>query len=284
MSGGDRSTIVALAFVEACHGELQALKPGNVHVHAGGHKLSVADFEKSAEAAAPEIGREGLSVGQRILRAVKATREAVGTNTNLGIILLAAPLAQAALTEKSGKLRSDVETVLQTLSIEDARDAYEAIRIAEPGGLGETDAHDVSGQPQITLLEAMRAAEDRDRIAHQYTHGYCDIVGEGLSRYRHALERWAFADWATTYTYMGFLATLPDTLLVRKYGVNTAEEIRAKAASLYTLLDGMDDPKRAKTELLAFDMELKERRLNPGTSADLTVGTLFWRALDKTVL
>ena len=69
---------VGRAFHDACLAELEALKPGNVHRFAGGHRMSVADFERSAAAAAPAIGRPRLSVGKRILRAVEATRTAVG--------------------------------------------------------------------------------------------------------------------------------------------------------------------------------------------------------------
>src|SRR5690349_23718513 len=82
--------------------------------------MSVADFEKSAEAAAPVIGQATLSVGARIRLAVEATRGAVGHNTNLGIILLAAPLAQAGLTrgrseEHTSELQSRRDLVCRLL-------------------------------------------------------------------------------------------------------------------------------------------------------------------------
>ncbi len=40
-----------------------------------------------------------------------------------------------------------------------------------------------------------------------------------------------------------------------------------------------EDPQALTPKLLAFDRSLKERGLNPGTSADLTVATLFAGAL-----
>ena len=87
---------IAEAYIAACLLELDALKPGNVHRHAEGHGMTVADFERSAEVSAPALARTGASVGSRVLEAVEATRAAVGQNTNLGIVLLAAPLAAAA--------------------------------------------------------------------------------------------------------------------------------------------------------------------------------------------
>ena len=46
-----------------------ALKPGNVHVHAGGHGMEAEQFEASAVAAAPFLAAAGATVGARILRA-----------------------------------------------------------------------------------------------------------------------------------------------------------------------------------------------------------------------
>src|SRR5262245_56603725 len=91
-------------FLAACRAELAALKPGNVHVHAGGHGMQVAQFEKSAEAAAPWVGAHDAKVGTRILRAVEASFAAAGCNTNLGIVLLCAPLAAAADMNLEGSL------------------------------------------------------------------------------------------------------------------------------------------------------------------------------------
>lgn len=87
---------IAEAYVSACHDELRALKPGNVHDFADGHRMAVAQFETSAAASAGPLTSPGASVGERILGAIEATRAAVGVNTNLGIVLLSAPLAMAA--------------------------------------------------------------------------------------------------------------------------------------------------------------------------------------------
>jgi triphosphoribosyl-dephospho-CoA synthase len=181
---------IARSFLDACLAELDALKPGNVHRVSDGHRMTVADFAASAEVAAPLIGRQGLAVGTRIRLAVEATRRAVGQNTNLGIILLAAPLAGAALDVKGGDLESRLHRILAALSVDDAREAYRAIRETKPGGLGQAPQHDVASEPRVSLLEAMRAAEARDRIAWNYTHDFADIFTLGLTWLAHGLERW----------------------------------------------------------------------------------------------
>jgi triphosphoribosyl-dephospho-CoA synthase len=266
---------VGRAFHDACLAELEALKPGNVHRLSDGHRMSVADFERSAHVTAPIMGKANLSVGARILRAVEATKRAVGQNTNLGIVLLAAPLASAALDRKGGELRARVAEVLDALTVNDARDAYQAIRLAEPGGLGEAPAHDIADEPRVTLLEAMRAAETRDRIAFNYANGFADIFGLGLPWLKQARERWGSSPFAVTRVYLGFLAHVPDTLIERKFGSNIAALVLEEARPLEAGLLECALPQDMAAPLIAFDGALKERGLNPGTSADLTVATLF---------
>jgi triphosphoribosyl-dephospho-CoA synthase len=271
---------VTQAFHDACLAELEALKPGNVHRFGDGHRMVVADFMASAAAAAPAIGRAGLSVGRRIRSAVEATKDAVAQNTNLGILLLAAPLAQAAL-EAGGNLQSRLAHVLAHLDVDDAREAYRAIRAAAPGGLGDVREHDVAAEPDVTLLEAMRAAETRDRIAWNYTHDFIDIFDLGLKWLRQGRERWGPGPWPVTGIYLFFLAHLPDTLIERKFGSGAAAHVREEANPIAANLAECTDPQVMTPPLLAFDRALKERGLNPGTSADLTVATVFAAALQE---
>ncbi|MGZ8416350.1 MAG: triphosphoribosyl-dephospho-CoA synthase [Methyloceanibacter sp.] len=275
---------VSRGFLDACLAELDALKPGNVHRLAAGHNMTVEDFVASAEAAAPCMGEKKLAVGQRIGRAVEATRTAVGQNTNLGIVLLAAPLANAAFSRDAGDLQSRLHRVLNGLDVDDAREAYRAIRETKPGGLGDAPAHDVAAEPKVSLLEAMRAGEARDRIAWNYTHDYADIFTLGLRWLAQARERWAepclaSPSWAVTRVYLGFLAHLPDTLIERKFGTRIATEVRDEAGPIEAGLTECQSPEAMTAPLAAFDRALKERGLNPGTSADLTVATLFAASL-----
>lgn len=279
MSAALTSDAIASAFHDACLAELDALKPGNVHRYADGHGMEVGDFETSAAAAAPAIGAAGLSVGERIEAAVEATRGVVDHNTNLGIILLAAPLAQAALVSGGAGLRRALTLVLASLTVEDAKAAYRAIRLAEPGGLGTAPEHDVAADPDITLLDAMRAAETHDRIAWNYANGYVDIFDLGLKWHAGGTARWGDVSWVTTYIYLGFLAHIPDTLIERKFGTHTAGEVLDEARPIEAGLAQTHMPQELAAPLAAFDASLKKRGLNPGTSADLTVATVFASAL-----
>ena len=270
---------IAAAFLAACRAELEAPKPGNVHAHAPGHGMTVADFLSSAEAAAPFISDPARGVGARVLGAVEATRAACGQNTNLGILLLAAPLGAAA--QAGGELRLSLERVLAGLTVEDASLAYRAIRLASPGGLGRSDRHDVAAEPTVTLLEAMRAAAARDRIARQYATGFADVLDLGVPRLLACRGRGWAEGWAVAATYLAFLASFPDTHVARKHGEAAAEAVRRRAAELEQHLMAGDDPEALLPKLLAFDEDLKRAALNPGTSADLTVASWFAESLQS---
>ena len=266
-----RMTRIADAFISACRDELASPKPGNVHVFAAGHGMEVDDFIRSAEAAAPALAGPGRT-GARILRAVEATLAAVGQNTNLGIILLCTPLASAA--SLAGDLRENLGAVLNGLDIEDAKQAFRAIHLASPGGLGAAD-HDVRAPATVTLLAAMQAAAERDEIAAQYATGFASIFEIGLPALAAAQAKPAGPEWATLEVYLAFLSAFPDSHILRKYGPEVAEGVRQRAVWFRSRLILANDPALLLPEILAFDTELKSAKLNPGTSADLTVATLF---------
>jgi triphosphoribosyl-dephospho-CoA synthase len=278
LSAALKPDAVAGAFRDACLAELEALKPGNVHRFSDGHDMTVADFVASADAASPLIARKGVGVGERIRLAAEASRLAAGRNTNLGIILLAAPLAAAALAPGEASPAEKLGRVLDALTVADAREAYRAIRETRPGGLGDAPEHDVADEPRVSLLEAMRAAEGRDRIAWNYAHGFADIFDLGRKWLIQGSERWGEVPWAVTRVYLGFLTHLPDTLIERKFGPASAALVREEAAPIEAGFTASQAPDTMIAPLTAFDRSLKERGLNPGTSADLTVATLFaWR-------
>ena len=265
---------IASAFEYACRDELDAPKPGNVHVFANGHRLDVKDFERSAAAAAGPLTAPGQRVGARILGAVDATAAAVETNTNLGIILLCAPLAAAAETF-SYDLRSSLSQALRSLDRDDAELAFKAIVRASPAGLGRAERHDVFAPATGTLREAMAEAADRDRVAQQYVTDFADVFELGEPLLVATLARSADKRLATLVTYLGFLAAFPDSHIIRKYGLSVAVQTRDQAGPLAALARKASRLEDVLANVLAWDAELKKANLNPGTSADLTVATLF---------
>jgi triphosphoribosyl-dephospho-CoA synthase len=276
------------AFLHACALDVQVRKPGNVSVLSPGHGMSAADFLRSAEAAVEPLVAEGAGVGERIEGAVRATRALVHCNTNLGIVLLAAPLAAAWEREPEGDepaLRRSLDAVLATLDVDDARAAFRAIAHAQPAGLGDAPREDVHALPTLSLRDAMALAADRDRIAAQYAHRFADVRDAGLSAWREATAPGARPGRpgnperaAVQRVYLEFLASALDSHIVRKHGPALAQSVMAEAlpwrirARAGEVLE--DDP-----AFVAWDATLKARGLNPGTSADLTVAVALLAAL-----
>ncbi len=272
MSG--RADVIAAAFVAACHDELAAPKPGNVHVFAPGHRMTAEDFLRSAAAAAGPIAAAGARVGARIGGAIAATLAAVGTNTNLGIVLLCAPLAAAAELGP-GDLRGALRQVLAGLDTQDADLAFGAIVRAAPAGLGRAERHDVFAPAAASLRDAMAEAAGRDRIARQYVTDYADVFELGTPALNRAMTQGWDPAWATLAVYLAFLAAFPDTHIVRRNGAAAAEQTRQFAAELNDRMNSLQTPEALLPDLLAWDAALKRDGVNPGTSADLTVATLF---------
>ena len=265
--------------------EVNALKPGNVSPYSEGHDMTVADFVKSAELTSPILCNASLSVGERILESVKITISEVGCNTNLGMLLLFAPLIRAAELGVSS-LHSNLRNVLQGLDTKDAEYIFAAISHASPGRLGESDKYDVNKQldSSITLQMAMTEAKDRDLIAKQFVTDFVDIFSQGFICVGDFAARWNSVQWAAVACYMGFMAEFPDSHIRRKYGQKVAEQIKISAAPIATAFRDKDSPEEATEMLMKFDKALKQKDVNPGTSADLTAVSLLVYYLGQTEL
>lgn len=264
----------------ACWVDIHALKPGNSGIHSSESVPSAEEFLSSAKVSAQPLTDSNLGLGERILQAVQATHIAVGTNTNLGIILLVAPLMQACLVKgsRSGLARS-VVCVLKQSTVEDAKIVYQAIRLAEPGGMGHKEKQDIFEEPTVSLLNTMKIASTWDRIASQYSNGFHDIFKFGVPHFKALLARWGDEFWAATGVYLAFLARFPDSLIVRKFGILKAREISDMISPLEKEFYRSDSPIRYKAQLLEIDDHLRRDRINPGTTADLTVASIFTAGL-----
>ena len=271
-----RCAALAKLYRHACWVDIHALKPGNTGIHSMNPSPSVQEFLYSAEVSAPPLTAPGLTLGARILQAVQATQTMVGTNTNLGIILLIAPMVQASLNKETVSGYADLlAEVLLRSTVEDARDVYEAIRTAKPGGLGHKKDQDILEEPTVTLLDTMKISSSWDSVARQYSSNFQDILDFGVPRFKDLMERWNDECWAATGLYIGFLARFHDSLIERKYGILKARAISDMISPLEKEFYSSDSPVRYKAQLLEIDGLLRRDHINPGTTADLTVASIF---------
>lgn len=277
-------------FLRACELDVAVRKPGNVSWSSPGHGMQAAMFVTSAEAAAGPLFDTGLRVGERIEAAVEATWAAVGCNTNLGILLLCAPIALAVEREPGSRtpaaLRQAIGNVLRELDVDDARAAYRAIARANPGGLGTAPAEDVHEAPSMGLRAAMALAAERDLIARQYRDGYADLFERALPRLPSVFSPMPQrpVDHATTAAvqqlYLSLLSVFPDSHIVRKHGEPVAQNVMA-AAQGFARRAAQGGRLDADPAFIAWDSKLKARGINPGTTADFTVATLLVAGLTR---
>ena len=267
----------------ACLLEATARKPGNVHPGESFEHLSYEDFVASAEAIAPVMARAAnVGVGRSILEAVKATRAVCEHNTNLGIILLLAPLAAVPLDTSLSK---GISSVLSELTQEDAEHVFEAIRLAQPRGLGSADSEDVStSSPTGTLTEVMALAAERDSVARQYASNFETVLEyaiESMTASGRFNEDW---EQAIVHLHLSLLARDGDTDIARKCNSIDAHEVRRRARAV--LRAGWPMAMEGRTRIREFDRWLRAKgsQRNPGTTADLVTAGVFSVLRDRHAL
>jgi len=257
----------------ACVLEVLAPKAGNVHVHQSFDDATVLDYIASAAVLAPlldETARRG--VGATVLEAVRRTRLVARTNTNLGIVLLLAPLT-AVPAECS--LAEGIAAVLNSLTVEDSRAVYAAIRLASPAGLGKVPDQDIGDEPTLPLQTIMQLAANRDLIARQYACAFRDVFAFGVPCLLQALEQGRCLADSLVWCQLHWLAEFGDSLIARKCGHAISQEAAERARQVLTL--GWPDTLAGQEAFSELDCWLRGdgHRRNPGTTADLVVATLF---------
>ena len=269
-----RNILTLVELIEtACAMEVMSPKPGNVAPEREFADATIDDFLRSARAMAPVLAAAGEQIlGETILQAVQATRRVVNHNTNLGIILLLSPLAKIPLDRSLG---GGISEVLDATTVADSRLVYEAIRMAQPAGLGETGDQDLKGEPTLNLVECMRLAADRDMIAAQYGNGFQQVLTCGQDWLREAAMISVAQPQQISWLAVRILAEFGDSLIARKCGEQMSDIVREKAQKL--LNSGWPMEHHAAPQFADFDGFLREdgNRRNPGTTADLIAAILF---------
>lgn len=256
----------------SCVMEVMCPKPGNVGPGRPFKYINDVMFLASALGLAEAFGAEGASVGVMAEGAARAAKLRTGRNTNLGMILLLAPLVKASARGEA--TRADVREVLESLTDDDSRGVCEAIRIASPEGLGGSERYDVRGETP-PIVDAMRYASRWDSVAREYASGY-EITFERTSpRLAAYWSEGRGLKICVLQTYLGLLAELPDTLIERKLGRAAAEKVSTGASEV--LARGGAFTREGQEMIAAFDVSLAHPNnlYNPGTTADLIAAGLF---------
>jgi len=272
-------------------------KPGNVHRTRDFHDMvfedflisgiAIGDILKEAATHALEINNsisfKEANLGKYILQAVRETDKWVANNTNLGIIMLIVPIAMSASISKNlDELRENVNNLIFFSTVIDTIALYEAISIADAGGMGKQDDFDVNSsdstqeliEKNLNIYDVLNISSSWDSLAMELTSKMPVSFDIGYPLFSKLKQEFSI-NLATVVTFLTILSQVPDTLISRKYGDEKAKEVSSLAMDVLELKDLDDDMIEFNKKLAEFDDFLFENKLNPGTTADLTASSIM---------
>ena len=284
--------------------EASAHKPGNVSLVTNFENTRFEHFLASAVAATPsfELAAErGTAVAEgkstlteiglgQLIRNCAAEIDAWqhGGNTLLGTIILLLPIAAAAGMTPVGKdfdirrLRKALKLIVESTTAADAVNLYEAIKIANPGGLGgapDLDINDPSSETRIlrenvSLFQVFKIAEKYDTICSEWINNYSVTFDMAYPSLAKKLENRNDLNQAIIHTFLEVLANVPDTFIARKVGIERSRKVSASAQKVLDL-GGLKTASGTRI-LHRFDGQLRRSNnlLNPGTTADIVSAAL----------
>jgi len=255
----------------ACTLEVLARKPGNSSPAKPLSSPGPEELLFCAGATAQVLAlAPGRPLGQTILEGAVASRSVAATNANLGILLLLTPMAAVPDDQP---IHLGIGPLIEATTVEDARLAYEAIRLMEPGGLGEAPDQDVHKSPSKSLVETMRLAQDRDFIAQLWSTGFARIFQEGLPSLGSGIQATGSIEASIILLFLHKLAQDGDTLIGRKFGSAINTEVSTRAAEVLARQWPLKQP--GIDAYRSFDTWLRRNKYNPGTTADYVAAVVY---------
>ena len=263
------------AYLFSCHKDIELIKPGNVNIISPHKDTNARDYIESSVLSSKILFQEKLTLGERILESVKITRKKIKTNTNLGIILLCAPIIHAIIKFKDLELRDGIKMTLSSSTPKDTLDICSAINISSPGGLGKRDVYDTNSLPDVSVKEIMDYSAKYDRISYQYSNNYIDIFDFIIPRLIFLIKKHGSLDISLSLMFIEILAKIPDSHITRKLGDKISKKTSNHANDLLKILDKESSHEYLTNQLSKLDYEYKKKGINPGTTADLLLASLM---------
>ena len=270
-------------------------KPGNVHRMNDFPDMVFEDFlisgvvtGETIENATKHIKKHGVEnsqVGKYILNAINETDKWIKNNTNLGIMMLEVPIAQATIiSENFNQIQENIGLILKNSTVEDAINLYDAINIADAGGMGDQEEYDVQSENaknelrenNQTMFDVLEISSKWDQLAYELTNKMPTLFNTGFKTFQ-TIKKESSINNATITTFLTLLSQVPDTLISRKYGIECAKNISNKAKNI---LENKNN-ENFKKQLIEFDKYLFENKFNPGTTADLTASSIMLSFLNE---
>jgi triphosphoribosyl-dephospho-CoA synthase len=275
-------------------------KPGNVHRTRDFPDMVFEDFLISGVVIGDIMKRaanlglkhcpdslEKIEIGKLIKEAVEETDKWVANNTNLGIIMLLTPLSAAAgMSNDIIELQDNLDNIMRATTPYDAANLYDAINIADAGGMGEKDELDVGSDDAksrlidkgINMYDVLDLSAQWDMLAYELTKAMPITFEIGYPTFN-GVKQTSTINNATVQSFLTILSIYPDTLIARKYDIETAQKVSEDARLI--IAEGGILTDKGVEMINDFDKDLIRQKLNPGTTADLTASSVMVALLDK---
>ncbi|MBP1909919.1 triphosphoribosyl-dephospho-CoA synthase [Methanolobus bombayensis] len=274
-------------------------KPGNIDRYSDYHDTRYEHFLASASAVYPVI-EEAVScengVGRLIYNAVsESVRWQKGGNTHFGAFLLLVPFAMAAgeifQEDETFTIQQLIESayrIVKNTTTEDSVNFYSCFDAAgvkvnsvDEFDLKSSAAIDELHEKDMSLYKLMDIARGYDIIANEWVTGFkrCALCAELIIDGMNGLEAPklnADINNVTVYAFMKILSDNEDTFISTKYDTDTAAYVSGKARGIIEEMYKSGEDFNSILPLInKLDQELLEKKINPGSTADITIAGLF---------
>lgn len=305
---GLASYIARCAQLAMCLEVSASPKPGNIDRQDDYEDTRYEHFLASAVSIYPVIeeisGRE-YGVGRAIKDAVtESTGWQKGGNTHFGAIILLVPLAMAAGKILAGKdaftiteLTACAHEIVKGTCAEDAVDFYSCFESAgvRVNPVEEYDLQDAGSvaelrEQNVSLYDLMEIARGYDMIANEWTSGFprcAECAGMIIKGMEGRLTPGPGADIndVIVYTFLHILSGNEDTFITTKFDAQTANYVSERAGSvikemqnlreLHKIYNNEHEFDAVRPLIKEMDRELLQRKINPGSTADVVIAGLF---------
>ncbi len=238
-------------------------KPGNVDRCHDYPDTWLEHFLASSIFCRPALQRaekgEG-SIGELIRQATLLTGKHRGGNTHFGAFILLIPLIMGGGIE--GACR-----IIRNTTIDDAILFYDAfshtaVRVNESDDLDIFDptVADKLRERGMSLFDVMAYSAQNDMVAREWTNGFL-LTREAADL---LLEEKKGRS-SISGVFLRLLAREPDTFIAKKFGNQTAEQVRDQARSVLSGQESLEE----------FDDFCIREGINPGSMADILIAGLF---------
>ena len=245
-------------------------KPGNVDRCHDYPDTGYEDFLASTVAVYPVLQKAaegGLGVGKLIFDAVSESRRwHKGGNTHFGAFILIIPLVMA------GGDRKKVTELVKSTDWQDAVDFYRAFSIAgvrvgkvNDLNLGSQESLDRIRDEKLALFDIFKISASYDSVSGEWINGfersfkYARIIADNIKKLG--------TNDGIVMTFLKMLSDHPDTFISMKHGLDVADTVSKSASELTKKFD--------RERIALFDEDLIGRGINPGSTADHIIASLF---------